>query len=85
MKYTPKQTNRAMKHPMRLSAWRQLLATFGAMQSNSYVEVRDDLVVLSFGFFDDRIPRDQIGWAGPASGPLMVGSAGVSGWEAAWG
>lgn len=62
-----------MKHPMRLSAWRQLLATFGAMQSNSYVEVRDDLVVLSFGFFDDRVPRAQVASAGTSEWPRHGG------------
>lgn len=58
-----------MKHPIQLSAWRQLLATFGAMQSNSYVDVRDDLIVLSFGFFDDRLPRRQVSRATMGSWP----------------
>jgi hypothetical protein len=58
-----------MKHPMRLSSWRQLLATFGAMESNSYVDVHDDLVVLSFGFFDDRLPRELVNGAGIGKWP----------------
>jgi hypothetical protein len=58
-----------MKHPMRLCCWRQLLTTFGAMQSNSYVEVGEDLLVLSFGFFDDRLPRGTIGRANAGRWP----------------
>ena len=60
---------------IRLDAvWRPLLLIFGGIQSNSFVDVTDEVVHFHFGFlFDRTVPRSDVESVSARSWPLWMG------------